>query len=144
MSDRADLLAMLDASPVLVVAPFNTAGGINAVYDGYVKADESAKVISVALPYLVFYSGTGRDNDARQSGQVAGRVKGFRIIGVAATPEQAEWVLDRGRDMLSRKRLNGNLIIRTDGTDEARRDDDYTRPGGDPLFYGVDLYAVAV
>ena len=143
MTARSDLLAMLDASPVLVVAPFNTVGGINAVYDGYVKTDESAKVVSVELPYLVFYSGTGRDNDVRQSGQVAGRVKKFRIMGVAATPEQAEWVLERGRDMLSRKRLNGNLIIHTAGDDEARQDD-YTRPGGLPLFICVDRYEVAV
>ena len=144
MSPAADLLAMLDASPSLVFVPRGQPGVPNAVYDGYVDADETAKVISVPLPYVVFYSAPGRDNDARQSGQVAGRVIVFQLTGVGETREQAEWVLDKARTVLSRKRLNGNLIIRDDLDQLVGRADDYTQPGGGPLFYGVDRYGVAV
>lgn len=114
------------------------------VHDGYVDVDETQKVISVPLPYVVFWSTPGYDNDARQDGRVAGRVVDFQITGVGGTREQAKWVLDQARGALSRKRLNGSLIIRDDDNQFVRRDDDYTRPGGGPLFYGVDKYAVAV
>ncbi len=114
------------------------------VHDGYVDVDETQKVISVPLPYVVFWSTPGYDNDARQDGRVAGRVVDFQITGVGGTREQAKWVLDKARGALSRKRLNGSLIIRDDDNQFVRRDDDYTRPGGGPLFYGVDKYAVAV
>lgn len=144
MSADADLLAMLDASPSLVFVPRGTPGVPNAVYDGYVDADETAKVIAMPLPYVVFYSTPGYDNDARQSGHVAGRVVEFSITAVGGTREQAKWMLDKARAVLSRKRLNGNLIIRDDDNQYVRRDDDYTRPGGEPLFYGVDRYAAAV
>ena len=144
MSTDSDLLAMLDASPSLVFVPRGTPGVPNAVYDGYVDADETAKVIAVPLPYVVFYSTPGYDNDARQSGQVAGRVVEFQITGIGGTREQAKWVLDKARTALSRKRLNGNLIKRDDANLPVRRDDDYTQPGGAPLFYGVDRYSVAV
>lgn len=144
MSTHSEILAMLDASPVLVLAPFGKPGGINAIYDGYVKPDETTKVISVPLPYIAVYSSTGRDNDVRQSGQVAGRVKRFRIEGVGSTTDQVIQVLDEARKMLSRKRLNGNLIIRDDDDLEARREDTYTRPGNLPLFYGTDRYSVPI
>ena len=144
MSADNDLLAMLDASPSLVFVPRGQPGVPNAVYDGYVDADEATKVISIPLPYLVFYSGTDRDNDSRQSGQVAGRVVIFQLTGVGETRHQAKWILGKARDVLSRKRLNGNLIIRDDDGQMVRRSDDYTRHGGLPLFYGVDRYSVAV
>lgn len=132
MSTDADLLALLVAVPNLTV------------HDGYVDADETLKVISIPLPYVVFYSTPGRDNDDRQSGAVAGRVVEFSITAVGETREQAKWALDKARTALSRKRLNGNLIKRADDNQFVRRDDDYTRPGNLPIFYGVDRYAVAV
>ena len=144
MTTDGDLLAMLDASPSLVFVPRGQTGVANAVYDGYVDADETAKVISIPLPYVVLFSTPGYDNDARQSGQVAGRVVEFSITGVGETREQAKWVLDKARTALSRQRLNGNLIIRADDNQFVRRDDDYTRPGGGPLFYGIDRYGVVV
>lgn len=144
MSADDDILAMLDASPILVFVPRGTPGVPNAVYDGFVDADETLKVISVPLPYLVFYSTPGRDRDERQGGQVGGRVLEFRITAVGVDRRQAKWILDKARGVLSRKRLNGNLIMRSDDNLSVRREDVYTMPGGDPLFYGVDKYAVAV
>lgn len=115
--------------------------GLN-VYDGYIKVDETEKVISAALPYVVFYSTPGYDNDERFFG-AGGRVVEFQVTGVGATREQAKWALDKARDALNRQRLGTALIRRFDDNQFVRRDDDYTRPGGGPLFYGVDRYGVA-
>lgn len=137
---------MLDASPTLVYIDEQTGGpGVkNAVYWGYLDVDEAAKVINVPLPYLVLNSSPGYDRDERYSGSVNGRVLEFQLTGVGESERQAKWILDQARTMLSRKRLAGALIKRSDDNLNVRRDDDYTRPGGDPIFYGVDRYAVAV
>lgn len=143
MSADDDLLAMLAVAPLHLFVKGESPSP-NTVFDGYVDADETAKVISVPLPYVVFYSTPGYDNDERQSGEVAGRVVQFQITGVGMDRNQAKWVLEKARDALSRKRLNDNLIIRDPENLHVRRDDTYTRPGGEPLFYGVDRYAVAI
>jgi hypothetical protein len=127
-----DVLALLEAVPNL------------NVHDGYVDVDETAMVISVPLPYVVFYSTPGYDRDDRQDGRVNGRVVEFQVTGVGGTREQAKWALDKARGALSRQRLGDALIRRSDDNQYVRRDDDYTRPGGEPLFYGVDRYGVAV
>lgn len=136
---------MLDASPKLVYYDEEVGGPMvpNAVYWGYLDVDETEKVINVPLPYVVFNSSPGYDNDARQDGRVGGRVLEFDIRGVGDSERQAKWVLDEARKVLSRKRLNGSLIQRSDDNQNVRRDDDYTHSGGAPLFYGVDRYAVA-
>lgn len=119
-----------------------TDAGLN-VHDGFIKVDETEKVISAALPYVVFYSSPGYDNDKRLGDGIGGRVVEFQVTGVGATREQAKWALDKARDALNKKRLNGSAIRRYDDNQYVRRDDDYTRPGGGPLFYGVDRYGVA-
>ena len=129
MTTDADILTLL-------------AGADLNVHDGYINADETTKVISVSLPYVVFYSTPGYDNDLRFFG-AGGRVVEFQVTGVGATREQAKWALDKARDALNRQRLNGSVIRRSDDNAMVRRDDDYTRPGGGPLFYGVDRYGVA-
>ncbi len=144
MSLESDVLAMLDASPVLVYVKRGEDGVANAVYDGKVDVDEAAKVIRVPMPYLVFWSSPGYDRDERQSGQVGGRVKEFQLTGVGETREQAQWILDRARGVLSRKRIDGHLIRRSEANVPIRRDDDYTRPGNGPIFYGMDEYAVGI
>jgi hypothetical protein len=132
MNPDAELLSMLRAVPNL------------NVHDGFVDVDETAKVISVPLPYIVFYSTPGYDNDERYAGVVGGRVVEFQLTGVGESREQAKAALEKARTALSRERLGRNRIRRSDDNMAVRRDDDYTRPGGGPLFYGVDRYAVAV
>lgn len=132
MTTDDSLLALLNAVPNL------------NVYDGYVDVDPTSKVIDVPLPYVVFYSTPGYDNDERLCGGVAGRVVEFQITGIGGTREQAKWALDQARAALSRQRLATSLIQRLDDNAPVRREDAFTRPGGLPLFYGVDKYAVAV
>lgn len=142
----ADLLAMLDASPNLFLFDYENGdiGMPGSIYDGDVEVNEADKTISVPLPYIVYYSTPGYDRDERLSGQVGGRVLEFDIHGVGEDRNQAKWVLDQARDALSRKYLNGNLIIRSDANLPVGKEDTYTRPGGGPLFFGVDRYKVAV
>lgn len=146
MTAEDDLLAMLDASTTLVYVDQETGDEpvINAVYWGYIDVDETAKVIDLPLPYIVFNSSPGYDRDGRYCGQVGGRVLEFQLKGVGESEKQVAWVLNEGRKMLSRKRLDKALIRRSDDNLEWRRDDDFTRPGGGPIFYGVDRYGVAV
>lgn len=132
MSTDSDLLGLLEAVDSL------------NVYDGFVNTDASVKVISVPLPYVVFYSSPGFDINERQNGGVGGRAVEFQITGVGGTREQAKWALDKARTALSRVRLDGALIRRSDDNQPVRRDDEFTRTGGGPLFYGVDRYTVAV
>lgn len=131
MTTDDDLLTMLRAVPYL------------NVYDGAVDVDEDTKVISVPMPYIVYWSSTGYDRDARKSGDVNGRVHEFQLTGVGETREQAKAALDKARAAISRKRLNGNLIQRQPDNPLINKDDDLTRPGGAPIYYGVDRYAVA-
>lgn len=130
------LLALLEAVPNL------------NVHDGYVSADKTTKVISVPLPYVVYYSSLGYDVDERQGGRPGGRAVPFRLGFVGATPEQTRAAGEKVRAALSRKRVTvdgkESGLIRLIDSDTVRRDDDYTRDGGLPLFYGADQYEVGI
>lgn len=144
MSADSELLALLDASPTLTVVAEGKTGGINSVYQGFPGVDTTVKVIKLELPYLVYVTSPGYDRDERYSGDVGGRVLDFQLTGVGQSEKQAKFVLDAARDVLNRKRLNGSLIKRSIENALVRRDDDYTRAGGLPIFFGVDRYSVGV
>lgn len=129
MSDAA-ILARLAQVPNLTV------------HDGYPAADEENKVILAELPYVVFWSTTPRDNDVRFSASAAGRVEEFQLTGVGETREQAKAVLDHARDAINRRRIGRGLCKRDVDNLPIQRDDTYTRPGGGPIFYGVDRYTL--
>jgi len=116
------------------------------VHDGYVDADETAKVISVDLPYVVFYAGLGDDIDERMGGRAGGIVTDFQTTYVGGTREQARWAREKQRAALDRKRITvvgkESGLIKRQASSLIRRDDVYTRPGGGPLFYGIDQYSV--
>jgi hypothetical protein len=114
------------------------------VYRGQVDADEDAKVIAVPLPYLVHWTSPGYDNDARFDGRANGRVLEFQLTGVGETAEQAKAVLDRARALINRKRIGIGLCRRDADNPIIRREDTYTRPGGRPLFYGIDRYSLPI
>lgn len=137
------ILAMLDVTPFHLYVDGESPTA-NAVFEGNPQADEEAKIIAVPLPYLVYVTTPGYDRDARQCGDVGGRVLEFQVSAIGDTQWQAKWALDKARELLSRKRLGRSLIQRSPDNLRVRKDDDYTRPGGEPLFYGVDRYSVAI
>lgn len=138
-----EILTLLAVSPFHLYDPSVTAT-VNAIFDGYPEADETEKVISIPLPYLVYVTTPGYDNDPRQCGDVGGRVLEFQVTAVGRSQRQAKWALDHAREALSRKRLGRALIVRSEDNLYVRRDDEFTRPDGGPLFLGVDRYAVAI
>jgi hypothetical protein len=137
-ADDAVVLAVLDA-----VANLN-------VHDGDVPdSDAATSVIAATLPYVVFYAMT--DNPAvgdALAGTSGAYLTEFQLTGVGDSREQAKLALERARAVLDRKRLTfpsgSRFVRRTDVNQFVRRDDTWTRPGGAPLFFGVDRYAVAI
>lgn len=120
------------------------------VHDGDVPdSDPSTKVISAALPYVVFYAMT----DVPEPGDSLAGTSGaylteFQLTGVGDSREQAKLALERAKAALDRKRVTfpsgSRFVRRTDDNQWVRRDDTWTRPGGKPLFFGVDRYAVTI
>ena len=144
MTADSDVLAKLDASPALVVVAEGKTGDINSVYRSRPAVDTAAKTIIVPLPYLVYSGSMGYDRDERYSGSVGGKVQPFRLTGVGQSEDQVKWILGKAEEVLNRRRLNGSLIKRTLDDQPIRPDDDYTRPGGEPIYYAVQSYNVAV
>lgn len=137
-ADDATVLALLDAIPNL------------NVWDGHVEdSDPDTQVISADLPYVVFWAGY---DDASPGDSLAGtsgaRLTDFRVTAVGETREQAKWAAEKVRAVLDRKRVTftaGSRFVRcTDNSGAVTRDDTWTRPGGAPLFSGVDQYEVLI
>lgn len=130
---RAGVLGLLSAVPSL------------NVHDGAVDADEAAKVITVPLPYAIVFFGAGYPNPNERLGAPRPKaVVTFTVGNVGGTVQQALWVAEKTRAALDRVRVLGGLVRLVDSEREARRDDTYSRPGGDPLFYLGDRYEVAL
>lgn len=136
-ADDSAILAVLRAVPNL------------RVFDGYVTdSDESEKTISAPLPYVVYYT-LVEDiiGDTLAATSVGARLHAFQVTYVGQTAEQARAVRDRQREALDRKWVSmpsGTRLVRW-GNDESMgiaRDDVWTRPGGGPLFNGIDRYTV--
>lgn len=139
-ADHNAVLALLNA-----LSP-----GLN-VHDGHVTAsDPTSKVISADLPYVVFYA---MPDDATPGDTLAGtstsHLTQFQLTFVGETREQAMLAGERARTPLDRKRVtfpSGARFVRcrSEESQFVRRDDTWTRPGGEPLFFGVDRYAVLI
>lgn len=113
------------------------------VHDGDVTgADWDEKVIAAPLPYAIFFTTPGAPVTPRLSGRNA-RTQTFTINSVGSTREQAVFIGDRTEAALQGVRiLNGRRIGRTDDQPFVRRDDEWTRPGGAPLFTDSRRYSI--
>src|SRR5690349_18558244 len=137
-ADDATVLTALDAVPNL------------NVHDGYVAdSDPDDQIITADLPYVVVYRfGDDAEPGDAMSGTSGAHLSRFQVTAVGETPEQARWAAEKARAVLDRKHLTfaaGSRLVRHDGTSLAVvRDDTWTRPGGLPLFSGVDRYAVLI
>lgn len=112
-------------------------------------SNPDTRVMSAKLPYVVFYALL---DDPAPGDSLAGTsgayLTGFQLTGVGETRDQAKRALERAGDALDRHRVTfaagSRFVRRTDVNQFVRRDDTWTRPGGEPLFFGVDRYAVAI
>lgn len=129
-----------------------TTGGVD-LHDGLVGADNASSVVKYDLPYAVYYSSVGDDDNPRLSGRHGRRSVFFSITYVGMDRNQAKWLGEKIRDLLQDRRIDvpGHktwLCRLTDSgggaSQRVRRDDDAIRPDGSPLFYGVDQYALPI
>jgi hypothetical protein len=113
-------------------------------------SNPDTKVIAAALPYVVFYA---LMDDPAPGDSLAGTsgayLTGFQLTGVGETREQAKRALEPAQAPLDPKQVvfpgdRSRFVKRTDVNQFVRRDDTWTRPGGAPLFFGVDRYAVVI
>lgn len=120
------------------------------VWDGHVAdSDPTDMVISADLPYVVFWGGY---DDATPGDSLAGssgaHLSDFRLTFVGGTREQAKLLGEACRGVLDRKRVTfaaGSRLVRcVDAGGYVTRDDTWTRPGGAPLFSGIDQYEALI
>lgn len=120
------------------------------IHDGLVTTDQTSGsvVVTYAVPYAVFYSSIGDDDNRRLSGRKTRRSVFFQVTYVGEDRNQTKWAGEKIRAALQGKRpvVDGHRmgLIDLEASQRIRRDDDAIRPDGSPLFYGVDEYAVSV
>jgi hypothetical protein len=116
------------------------------VWDGHVDdSDPADKVITAELPYLVHYDTPGYPVGIRLGGSRR-RTAQFMINAVGETADQARLVSGRADTLLHSTQLviegRTRRVWRTDDDPFIRRDDDWNRPDGGPLFVASQRYAL--
>ena len=107
--------------------------------------DGDAKVVTVELPYVVYLPSNPIDGARVATGETTNEDLEFRLMFVGGTRAQASAAGDRAASRIrGRAPLENAGICRREGSQQIRREDTYTAPGGAPLFYGIDVYAVTV
>lgn len=122
------------------------------VNDTFVDADNTSNIVTYPVPYLVYESSIGDDEQieaARLSGPGDKRSVFFSVAYIGEDRNQAQAAGERVRAAFRRQRVTGAGIlasgfIRLEESQRVRRDDDAIRPDGTPLYRGVDLYSVVV
>lgn len=118
------------------------------VFDGYVPTDDTGKVVTFPLPFVVFYSALGIESKLRLSGRRGQRTVGFMVTFVGRDRNQAKWAGEKARGALVGHRLDipgrkvGLIDLLT--SPWVWRDDDMLQPSGEPVFYGRDTYEVPI
>ena len=114
------------------------------VHHGLVVADNSTKVVSYALPYVVYSSNYGSEETRRLAGRRTRRSVFMSLMFVGESPEQVKWAQQRVRDSFADRRIeipgHKTWPVELMASQRIRRDDDALRPDGSPLFYAVDEY----
>jgi hypothetical protein len=118
------------------------------IHDGLVDADNSTKEVTYDLPFAVYYSSVGDDDNRRLSGREGRRSVFFSITYVGLDRQQTKWAGEQIRAALQGQRLvipgHRSWLVDLQESQRVRRDDDAIRPDGSPLFYGVDNYALSI
>lgn len=120
------------------------------VHDGEMEPPprgEGVRVVKYPMPYVVYRSNVGDDDNRRLSGRSGRRSTMFTLTYVGTTPEQAKWTGEKCRDVLQEKRIpivgRRAWLCRLEESQRIWRDDEAARPDGKPVYYGVDQYALS-
>lgn len=141
---------MTNADDTVVLALLRALSPGVDVYDSHVTdSDGVTMTVSAPLPYVVFWGGYDESSHGDSLAGTSGAyLTEFRITAVGESREQAKLVGERVKAALNRVRVTfaaGSRFVRcTDNSGGVTRDDTWTRPGGAPLFSGVDQYEVLI
>lgn len=135
----------LDPLAAAVVARLQEPTNLNVHVGHVTDTDEQAKTISAPLPYVRINAGVGFKPSLRAGGR-AGAALRFTIAYVGATEEQARAVTKAVRVWMSGTVMadGREYHVRVDESEETliTVDPEWNRPGGQPLYYGIDDYVV--
>lgn len=113
--------------------------------------DGDSKVVTYPLPYAVYYSSIGSDDSRTLPRLIARptmRSSLIQLTYVGTDRNQAKWAGEQIRSLLSGQRITvpgyRSWLCSHEESQRIRRDDDAVRPDGSPLYYGVDIYTLAV
>ena len=136
--------ADVDTAVLALLRAALTGYDTDRVHDGEVRgADWPERVISAPLPYVIFFTTPGYPTNPRMCGR-RGLAVEFTINSVGSTRAQAKFMGQRSQDAIDGKRiLNARRIARTETNVPVRRDDEWTRPDGGPLFIDTRTYSIA-
>lgn len=137
----------------------NTVTGVEdepRVHDGQVKVNtdtqtvggRQVRIVSYALPYIVYTSNQGDDDNPRLTGR---KMRNSVFIGlkfVGLDRNQVKWAQERVRGQINHRRIivpgHKTWPCKLDSSTRVWRDDDAMRPDGSALFYADDAYSMSV
>jgi len=128
MTVDADFLALLKSAPNL------------NVWDGIVDANETTKVISVPLPFVLYYGKRTSPENLRAGGR-AERGNYMAMTCAGESRLHADLLADKVEAWLDGKPL-GNRTVTFSDRQLPDRDLRYTRTGGGPIFYTALRFTV--
>lgn len=118
------------------------------VYDGLMETTRTDNVVTYPMPYAVYYSSIGVDDNPRLSGRDGRRSVFFSITYVGLDRNQTKWAGEGIRGVLHKRRIvvpgHRTWLCKCEESQRVRRDDEAVRTDGSPLFYGVDNYALSI
>ena len=133
------ILAILDAAGV-------------DIHDGEMELpdapDATRRVVSYPMPYAVYRSNVGLDDNRRLCGRSGRRSTFFTLTYVGLDRNQTKWLGEKIRDLLQEQNIpipgHRAWFCRLEASQRIWRDDEAARPDGSPIYYGVDEYALSI
>lgn len=112
----------------------------------FLENDEGKAVVTYKLPYAVYSSNVGLPFNRRLSGRNTRNSTFCAIQFVGGDQWQAKWAGTQIREALVDRRLEVDGIptglVSVEASPRIWRSDDAIRTDGQPVYYGVDEYAV--
>lgn len=136
----------LDPADIAITALLRDIENIDLHVGHVTDSDDSAKTVSAPVPYLLYSSGVGYAS--RRAGGWAGRTVPFTVTYTHGTFYGAKAVALATRDYLdgATVTIDGRVRrIRLQDPDEnvvVEHDREWSRPGGEALYFGMDRFWV--
>jgi hypothetical protein len=110
----------------------------------------TGKVITTVdeSPFAVYRSAVGDDDNPRLAGRKLRRSVPFWLTYIGEEEEQAKLAGETIRKVIQGRRIavegHRSWLIDLQESQRIWRDDEAVNPGGMPLYYGVDAYAMSI